>query len=311
MKHFILKTFIFILPAVIINNFLLLSGYLFSTKNDYVLIHNLRSYEPGKLNIKFFGTSRIENGISPDDIENGFSEVTKRNKVQVNNCGMNSMMTGWGLMMQEKYFAPCDLMIIEIYPGKDPMQDNAKINLPISISSYLDQFISFYINHYLVVQYLPTLISDLRGRSPIKYMNAHLNGWTESHYYRENSRLDPIKKRVAGWAEDDLRIKEFIQGWDQFTTEIKHLQNHSSCKLMFIRMPVNGRLLEVNEEFITQFNPMQYLKHSFPYASFIDANQDPLLKSISTIEDSHLDGLDAKIFSEKLGQILAKNYYSN
>jgi hypothetical protein len=273
------------------------------------LIHNLKSYEPGKINIKFFGTSRIESGISPEDVENGFLMVDKNKKVKVSNCGMDAEMTGWGLMMQEKYFSPCDLMIIEVHPGKNPMQGIDKTKKQFFISDYLDQFLSYYFSHFAVINNLPLLISDLRGRLPIKYMNAHINGWTETQYYKEDSRLDPVKQKVAAWAEDDLKRKEFEQGWDQFIVEIKHIQKRSNCNLVFIRMPVKDKLLELNEELLQQFNPMLYLKHSFPKALFIDANYDTSLMTISTIEDSHLDGPEAKIFSNKLGQILAHNSF--
>jgi hypothetical protein len=178
MKIFIHKIFIFILPFIIVNSIFLRVGYLFSSKNNSILIHNLKSYEPGKINIKFFGTSRIESGISPEDVENGFLMVDKNKKVKVSNCGMDAEMTGWGLMMQEKYFSPCDLMIIEVHPGKNPMQGIDKTKKQFFISDYLDQFLSYYFSHFAVINNLPLLISDLRGRLPIKYMNAHINGWT-------------------------------------------------------------------------------------------------------------------------------------
>jgi hypothetical protein len=305
MKKFLIKILIFLLPWIITNFVLLKAGYFFSSKSEFVLIHNLKSYEPGKFNIKFYGTSRIENDISPDEVEKGFNENTYGKKARVFNCGMNTEMTGWGLRMQEKYFARCDLMVIEIYPGKNPMQS---LNNPvgnISPSSYIDQLLSFHVNHYIVFQNLSNFISDLRDRLPVKYMRSNKNGWTELIYVHRKTRLDRIKTMFALWAEDDMKRKEYSQGWDIFAGKLKELQVRSKCGIAFIRMPVQGRVKELNDSIINQFDPMSYLRLEFPGSLFIDANHMQTFKNLATIDDSHLESPSAKIFSRKLGQLLS------
>jgi|WetSurMetagenome_2_1015567.scaffolds.fasta_scaffold54250_4 hypothetical protein len=306
MTKFIIKVSLFLIPILGLNAIYLLKGYLFSSKNEAVLIHNLKSHQEDAINIKFYGTSRIENGISPEDITIGMVEKKKSIPLNIQNCGMNSQMTGWVLKMQEKYYSKCDLMVVEVHPGKNPMQGVEQIKKSVAESIYLNDLCSFVFNHYLLVQHLPNLISDIRGRLPFTYMYTHYNGWNEMRYFNDEKRINPIREKVARWAKDDLEKNKFTGGWDEFATLIRNLQNRSNCKLMFIRMPVDGLLRILNDSLISFYDPMAFLKSQFPGADFLDTNTDPRFSSIHTVEDSHLEGPNARTFSRILGGILAQ-----
>ena len=188
MWRFSCKVFLFLAMIISVNQLLIHAGYLFSTKNDYILIRNLQGTEHGKINIKVFGSSRIENGISPEWMEKGFKERGINTKVF--NCGMNGRYLGWGLKMYEKYYDPCDIIIIEIITDKNLMFGSDHLPSKPTCEIYLDQCLCYFLNHYLVINQLPNLVSDIRGKLPIKYMNTHPDGWTEAHYYKDDKKTN-------------------------------------------------------------------------------------------------------------------------
>lgn len=299
MTRLLLKIFLFLLPIIIFNQILIWQGYLFSTKNDYLLIRNLKANAPAKLTVKVFGSSRVENGISPEALEQGF----KKNGIEaaVFNCGMNGRISGWGLQMFEKYSSPCDLAIIEIMPDKSLTDQGRNLVAKLPPATMIDQLFVYHLNHFMVIHQLPNLLSDIRGRLPIRYMKAHRDGWTEACYYKEEKRLKPIREKIHLWAERDLLSKEFLNGFGEFVSTVKHLQKRTGCKIIFLRMPVNGKTKLLNDQMLAESLLADKIKHSFPDAVYIDATTTEGLDKFVTVEESHLDSKNAVSFSYELG----------
>ncbi|MCX6248467.1 MAG: hypothetical protein NTW10_12140 [Bacteroidetes bacterium] len=267
--------------------------------------HNLKTFTRGKVNIKFYGTSRIESGISPVDVERGITSKTGNTHASVQNCGMSAEVVGWGMKMQELYYATADVMVIEIHPGKNPMTGGTHGQIHKEfIVNMIDQYISFHLNHVFVLHYMANLLSELREKLVVKNMYTYLNGWTSVEYVEDPYRLNLVKKKVSQWAEEDLNKIDYMYGWDDLAKEIRTLQQRSGCRLIFIRMPVDGLLRDQNQVFLANFDCMQFLSNEFPSAQVIDATTDPVLGNFHKSEDSHLSAEVASRFSFELGRQL-------
>jgi hypothetical protein len=245
-----IKVLAFLMPLIIINQLILHTGFLFSTKNDYILCRNLQDSKPGKVNIKVFGSSRIEIGISPSMMEQGYK--SKGVDVEVYNCGKNGRYPGWGLKMQEKFGSRCDIIIIEIIPEKNLMIGAYDLPSKQTWAMVFDQFLSFHLNHYFVIHHLPNLVSELRGRLPIKYMYTHPDGWTEAEYFMDTKRLNPLRDKIDSWALQALKDKGYLSGFDEFVLAVKEVQQRTGSQLVFLRMPVNGRIKVLNDQMLIE-----------------------------------------------------------
>lgn len=305
MKRLLANTILFIFPLLVFNIIVLNAGYRYSYKNGYVMRHNLKTFTRGKVNIKFYGTSRIESGISPVDVERGITSKTGNTHASVQNCGMSAEVVGWGMKMQELYYATADVMVIEIHPGKNPMTGGTHGQIHKEfIVNMIDQYISFHLNHVFVLHYMANLLSELREKLVVKNMYTYLNGWTSVEYVEDPYRLNLVKKKVSQWAEEDLNKIDYMYGWDDLAKEIRTLQQRSGCRLIFIRMPVDGLLRDQNQVFLANFDCMQFLSNEFPSAQVIDATTDPVLGNFHKSEDSHLSAEVASRFSFELGRQL-------
>ena len=305
MYKIILRGFLFIIPILGLNQLFLNAGYLFSTKNEYVLIRNLKTHQPGKINVKVFGSSRIENGISPYMMEMAFA--SKGIEARVFNCGINGKYPGWGLNMQEEYFSKCDILLVELIPDRNQMIGADQTPAKLSWGTYLDQCLSYHLNHVCVIHHLPNLVSDLRGRLPIKYMYTHKNGWTETKYIRKENRIQRVREKVRSWAIENFKTKEYLQGQNLYIDQVRNIEQRTGAKLVFIRMPVNGQTKYINDKILEESRLVENLRHAFPESIFIDATTDTRLSKFITIEESHLEGNTALLFSYCLAEVIVSD----
>ena len=289
------------------NQIYLSAGYLFSTKNEYVLIRNLKIHIPKKINIKVFGSSRIENGISPFMMENAFA--SKGIDARVFNCGKNGKYPGWGLTMQEEYFSKCDILLVELIPDRNQMIGADQTPAKLSWGSYLDQCLSYHLNHVCVIHHLPNLVSDLRGRLPIKYMYTHKNGWTETKYIKKTDRLNRVHEKVTSWAVESYNTKDYLQEENVYIKKVRSILKRTGAKLVFIRMPVNGIVKSLNDKMLNESRLVDNLQKAFPNSIFIDATTEPSLSRFITVEGSHLEGSTVALFSYYLAEVIYSNLY--
>jgi hypothetical protein len=310
MTRLIIKILLFCLPFLLINLILLSRGFIFQSKafsDVKVLIDH--SDHTNKLNILIFGTSRTNLGIVPRMIDNEFRSC--RVSSSTLNLGLDGHSPAVGLkyMLDNKYLY-CDLLIVEIYPGLRPMACTTLNRDFKPWTSELNSRLVSLLDRYCILQHGDQVLKYLFKRNPVRASLLHQDGWTETHFCSDSIPLQRAKNKWAHFINADYPAEEQIRDYSDFVSLLKEISAlNPNARFVFLRMPVNGGVLENDRIACRLFDPFLYLRLRFPHALIIDATSDPRLKSNLTAEDSHLNAADANRFSAELGQILAEWYF--
>jgi hypothetical protein len=267
---------------------LLKSGYLFHGKNVYK-INELAKFEPPKntLNFLFVGSSRIDCGISPED----FAIPFKKHGISltVTNLGIDGNNALVGLVLAKENLRKYNFIVLEASAG-NPLQNNG-----------------VYLKKYFILKDLYSLILYWSGRSVMYYINCHENGYLEAKNGHNKQAVLKAKQQNLEFSNSLIKTKQSHSfEYDQYCKNIKFLLKGSKSKLIFIIMPVGGK---IKESLFLNFrfeDPFALLKKCFPEAIYLSALSDSALNHFQTFEDSHLDLEAAKIFSNALGEQVEK-----
>jgi len=303
MLRFSLKVLIFLIPLIILNLFLLSFGFLFHQKNEYI-INKLANYVPptNTVNFLFIGSSRINCGISPDDFASSFNKLGI--KVSATNLGIDATPAYLGLILARNNLKKYDYIIIEIFPG----------NPLISLSPYLikkkpfqtiNDYLNFNLENFSAVQNLYSILLYWLNRNSTYYIDCHNNGFSE---LKLTSNYLSLMKTKHKWVEEESKSEQsspsLAINYYRYLSYIKILIKNSKTKIIFITMPVDGKLAEYQSFNLTKFNPTCLFVKYFPDAINIKSSNDSILSQFHTADDSHMDGKTAKEFSIALGKLV-------
>jgi hypothetical protein len=305
MRSFILKSVLFLIPLVLINSAFLLMGFVYSPKNDFIINTLLsKDFNKGAFVVRFFGTSRVASGISPNAFVQSFEKDPANRNIQCLNIGVSGKQTGYSIIRQQEYMVPTNLAVIEFFPGKNPMPEHNQAVPMTPLSESFNECLLFYGTKFIMVNSLPNYISNLRGRLLFQSVFAHDNGWEEIRYTHNQYALDKIRSKWINMSRDIYDNDSMVAQYQAFSTLVRNFQKQTGCRLVFLAMPVDGELLRIRQERMTLFNPVEFLEKEFPEALVIDSKTNPSLKDIKTAEGSHLDAEAANRFSCELGKII-------
>jgi hypothetical protein len=254
------------------------------------------------LNFLFVGSSRIECGISPQD----FLEPYKNSGINVNavNIGIEGGNSYTGLMLAKMNPKKYDYLVIEVFPG-DPLAYNSSLLEKNHPDRAISMFFSYYLGKYLVLQNSYSLLLYAINRSPIYYRDCQENGFVEIRHGNNKIALQKTKQKNKAFVEyiahDD---RSFAGNYVLFCSHIKHLLKNSKPNIIFLIMPVDGKIAEYQDYYFRKENPIYLLKKYFPNSIILSSGENNVLAKFHTFEDSHMDGLTAKLFSKELSKII-------
>jgi hypothetical protein len=305
MKRVYIKLTFFLIPLLLINGILLSSGFVFCTKNYFIIQKLLQTeFNKDRFVVRFYGTSRTACDISPDDFVYGMTNKYSSAKIQCLNIGIDGEPPGYPLKLQSFYPVRTNLMVIEVFPERDPLAgcDGARLNL--GTYQYFSEALKLLVNKTFVLNDLSNLVYIACGKLAYWSYNRHLNGWHEVNFLREGDGLENARNK---WAIENTIIPSkdsLMRQYEKYVKLIRKVNIQNKSKIIFIRMPVDGRSATKSKMWLKKFNCIDYLKHEFPEAMFINSEIDFTLSKFHTSEDSHLCSETAREFSYKLGTMI-------
>jgi hypothetical protein len=291
---------------MVINTIIISIGFDFCNKNQYILQKLFKTDFPkNDLVIRFFGTSRTGLGISPADVEQGTKIKRLNRNIHCINLGIDGQSAGHSINMQSFFPVKTDLIIVEIYPERNPVAKSNTTNPDQRIEVSFTQMVKYYISKFFVLDKLINLIYVLRGRQYTWGVKTHLNGWEETNFFEDAQILERAKTDwVNFFNKQKVNMDSLSIYYAQFAALIKIFKAKTNSKIAFLRMPVCAEIDHLQDQIQKEFNCVEFLKNEFPDAQFIDSNKDPMLSRFHAIDGSHLDSKTARQFSFILGQMI-------
>jgi hypothetical protein len=312
MRYFLIKLILLLLPVMTINLCFILNGVLFSEKNDHFIRSLIRHAASGDQHrVVFFGSSRINTGISGTEVLRGMGQV--ENGWDIVNLGLDGKGPAASLSLLEATGTTTvpEVSVVEVMPGINPMNNACDDEADVSLSSTLEGFLGFWFNKGFVLHKGIPLIKIMLGSSATKYHNCHPDGWTEIRYYDCPVGLHNARETWASFARKNVHSGIGAKEYNTYAGFIRGLKTLKGSRLVFLIMPVDGPVLVCQDSSLAAFDPFPLLKAEFPEALFINANKVPLLKLEPTYEYSHLASAEAARFSGRLGKVLADSLRLN
>lgn len=306
MKYFILKLMFFAVPILMADLALVLNGILYSEKNDYFIRSTIsHAASTGERQIIFFGTSRTNTGVSGEAVRRGLGNSFAGGEVI--NLGLDgkSATASLALASAAAGFPSPEVAVVEVLPGINPMNNLDEKGRFFPFSSMAEGFLGFWFNKVFVLHNGIRVLKVFLGSQATKYMNCHADGWTEIHCCDCPAGISNARATWVSYARKNTGYSTGEQDFGKFARFIRGLKFLEGSKIVFLIMPVDGPVLECQEEVLRRFDPYVTLSREFPGALFLNANHITVLKSEPTYEYSHLAGEEAGRFSERLGKILS------
>lgn len=305
MKKFALKFLLFLLPVMAFNLFLLKAGYMFSVKDVTFLKSLMKQFrETGTYNIGFFGTSRMDNGISPVAFLEGFGRTSGNQPVRAGNFAMDGSKSNTTIALATALHCRLDLAVIEIFQYF-PLCFNTGVYLKAKLPGQeVDEIVNHSLYKFLPVYNLGNVLNELTARTGYKFTDVHPDGWTEMYISPNKTSREKARNNWTYFAINGLKQPQTPDDILAFARLVRNLTNIHQTQIVFLIMPTEAGVRYFSEFSLKKNGTLTALRHLFPDALIVHSDELTDLTDFKTGEYSHLEGSEARRYSVALGKYL-------